>query len=90
MEELKMIKGKSVTIPRMVSRYSVVFYTQINGWQFDNSCYTGMHTTPESALESFLSGHHVTQEDNDRRPLYYKVIELDLEIPASLDLINKL
>jgi hypothetical protein len=38
------------------------------------------HTTPDSALEGFLR-FHSGQKKDDYAPKFYKVFELDLEIP---------
>lgn len=76
MEELEPTKGKSVTIPKRVKRYSVAYYTNYSGWQNTMN----FHTTPESALEDFIRCH-AGREKNDYTPSFYKVYEIDLEIP---------
>jgi hypothetical protein len=76
MIELEPTKAKRVTIPKRVKRYSIAYYTTHIGWQ--NT--TILFTTPESALEEFLRWYKDT--DSRSTPKFYKVFELDLEIPV--------
>lgn len=76
MQELEPTKGKIVTIPNVVKRYAVAYYSKFNGWE--NSMQ--FHTTPESALEDFLRLYSGTKQD-DYTPKFYNVYELELEIP---------
>ena len=50
MQQLETTKGKSVVIPRLVKRYTILCYREGSGWQTGYA----LHTTPESALEQFL------------------------------------
>ena len=74
MEELKITKGKSVTIPKIVNRYIIMFYDINLGWQSDS----GSFTTPESAIQNFIERQNRYKNENIK---YYKVIEVELEIP---------
>ena len=73
MEQLETTKGKSVIIPRMVNRY-IIFYYNSQGWQINFS----IHTTPESAVQRFIERQNKYPNENIK---YYKVIEVELEIP---------
>lgn len=75
MIELEATKAKKVTIPKRVKRFSVVYYTESMGWE--NT--TMLFATPESALENFLRIYK--DSDSSYAPKFYKVYELDLEIP---------
>jgi len=75
MIELEATKAKKATIPKRVKRFSVVYYTESMGWE--NT--TMLFTTPESALENFLRMYK--DSDSSYAPKFYKVYELDLEIP---------
>ena len=60
------------------SRYFIAFYCS-SGWQIYSTF--NLHTTPESALEEFLRNYGKLDKDSFDYPKYYKVIEIDLEIP---------
>lgn len=78
MEQLETIKGKSVVIPKIAKRYLVIYYNYF-GWRvFDG--FNNFHVNPESALEPFYEWASKIKEENVK-PKYYKIIELDLEIP---------
>jgi hypothetical protein len=74
MEELKITKGKSVTIPKIVNRYIIMYYDVNLGWQSDMSVFT----TPESGIQNFVERQNRYKNENIK---YYKVIEVELEIP---------
>ena len=74
MEQLETIKGKSVTIPKLVNRYLIMHYDIRIGWQANSTVYT----TPESAIQSFLDFNSQYKSDHIK---YYKVVEVELEIP---------
>ena len=76
MEQLETIKGKSITIPKIVKRYAVLYYDN-NGWKIYGF---ELYTTPESALERFYNLQESIKEENYRAK-YYKIVEVDLEIP---------
>ncbi len=76
MEQLQIIKGKSITIPRMVKRYIVLYY-DFSGWKTANN---NLHTTPEDAIQSFFNWQE-SIKDEQYRAKYYKVFEMELEIP---------
>lgn len=76
MEQLQTIKGKSITIPKMVNRYFIVYYDN-GGWKANN---LNFWTTPEDALQNFFTWQEQIK-DEQFRAKYYKVIELELEIP---------
>lgn len=74
MEQLETIKGKSVVIPRLVNRYLLAFYDLNQGWLSENYFYTN----PESAIQNFIDRQSKYNNENVK---YYKVIEVELEIP---------
>ena len=74
MEQLETIKGKSVVIPRLVNRYVIFYYDVNQGWQTTFP----LHTTPESAVQQFIDEQSKYPNKNVK---YYKVIEVELEIP---------
>lgn len=74
MQQLETIKGKSVVIPRLVNRYIVMYYDVNIGWR----CEFEPYTTPESAMQSFIER---INKYSSSKPEYYKVIEVELEIP---------
>jgi len=74
MEQLETIKGKSIVVPRLVNRYFVMYYDINIGWMQDY----GVYTTPESALQPFIERQNKHTNINIK---YYKVIEVELEIP---------
>ena len=74
MQQLETIKGKSVVIPRLVNRYIVMYYDVNIGWR----CEFEPYTTPESAMQSFIEK---INKYSSSKPEYYKVIEVELEIP---------
>ena len=76
MEQLQTIKGKSITIPRMVKRYIVLYY-DFSGWKTANN---NLSTTPEDEIQSFFNWQE-TIKDEQYRAKYYKVFEMELEIP---------
>lgn len=76
MEQLETIKGKSIVIPKIVKRYSILYY-DFQGWRIANN---NLQTTPESAIEDFFRWQEGIK-DEKYRAKYYKVFELDLEIP---------
>jgi hypothetical protein len=78
MEQLEKLKARSIVIPKMVSRYVVACYSNAAGWEIFAS---RLHTTPESALEDFNSFHRKYPQDADYKVKYYKVVELELELP---------
>ena len=77
MIELEATKGRKVTIPKRVKRYSVAYYTKAEGWVNMGIFFT----TPESALENFLTYKHPIVVSDRYKPLAYTVYELLLEIP---------
>lgn len=74
MEQLETTKGKSVVIPRLVSRYVIFYYDLNQGWQTTFP----IHTNPESAVQQFIEQQNKYPNENIK---YYKVIEVELEIP---------
>ena len=76
MEQLETIKGKSIIVPKMANRYSVLYY-DYSGWKANSF---NLFTTPEGAIEDFLRWQQ-TISDEKYRAKYYKVFELELEIP---------
>jgi len=74
MQQLETTKGKSVVIPRLVNRYIVMYYDVNIGWR----CEFEPYTTPESAMQSFIER---INKYSSQKPEYYKVIEVELEIP---------
>lgn len=78
MEQLETIKGKSVVIPKISKRYIIVYYNY-SGWTFFHGI-SNFYVNPESALESFFEWAGKITEDRVK-PKYYKIIELELEIP---------
>lgn len=79
MEQLENTKAKSITIPKIVNRYAVAYYSKAMGWQMSSQLFT----TPESAIEDFLRFNNFKKKD-DYTPRFYKVIEIELEIPVIL------
>jgi hypothetical protein len=76
MQQLETIKGKTIIIPNIVKRYSVLYY-DYNGWTISNS---NLYTTPEDALQSFFNWQE-TISDEKYRAKFYKIFEVELEIP---------
>jgi len=74
MEQLETTKAKSVVIPRLVNRYVIFYYDVNQGWQTTFPIYT----TPESAVQQFIDQQSKYPNENVK---YYKVIEVELEIP---------
>jgi len=74
MEELKITKGKSYTVPKIVNRYLLMYYDVTFGWQSDSTVFS----TPESAIQNFIERQNRYPNENIK---YYKVIEIELEIP---------
>ena len=74
MQQLETIKGKSVVIPRLVNRYIVMYYDVNIGWR----CEFEPYSTPESSMQSFIER---INKYSSAKPEYYKVIEVELEIP---------
>lgn len=79
MEQLENTKAKSITIPKIVNRYTVAHYSKAMGWEMNSKLFT----TPESAIEEFLRFRDFKKKD-DYTPRFYKVIEIELEIPIIL------
>lgn len=75
MEQLQTIKCKSIVVPKVTQRYFVIYYNY-NSWQQ----FMGMYNTPEQALEHFFDWSRKITIENVM-PKYYKIIEVDLEIP---------
>ena len=50
MKELKPTKAKRITIPTIVKRFAVAYYTNNMGWENSSQFFS----TPESALENFF------------------------------------
>lgn len=76
MEQLETIKGKSITLPRMVKRYCIAYY-DYTGWKISNN---HLYVSPEDAIQSFISWQEGIS-DEKYRAKYYKVFEMELEIP---------
>lgn len=74
MQQLETTKGKSVVIPKLVNRYIIMFYDISLGWKVEYEVYTN----PESAIQNFIERQNKYQNENIK---YYKVIEVELEIP---------
>lgn len=85
MIELEKIKAKSVTVPKRVKRYGLAYYTASDGWRLFYG--PQLETTPEGILQSFITcNRHLidegeTEKNRNYYPKYYKIFELDLEIP---------
>lgn len=80
MQQLETTTAKSITIPKLVNRYAVAHYSIATGWEMS----TRLFTTPESAIEEFLRYNRNFKKIDDYTPRYYKVIEMELEIPVIL------
>jgi hypothetical protein len=76
MQQLETVKGKTIIVPNIVKRYSVLYY-DYNGWRISNN---NLHTTPEDALQSFFGWQESISEEKYRAK-YYKIFEVELEIP---------
>jgi hypothetical protein len=76
MQQLETIKGKTVIIPNIVKRYTILYY-EWNGWKSHG---INLYTTPESAVQDFFKCQESISEKKYRAE-YYKVFEVDLEIP---------
>jgi hypothetical protein len=74
MEQLETTKGKSVVIPKIVNRYIVMYYDKFIGWK----CEYQVFTTPESATQDYIQRQDQYPNTNI---LYYKIVEVELEIP---------
>jgi len=74
MQQLETTKGKSVVVPRLVNRYILMYYDVNIGWR----CEFVPYTTPESAIQSFIERINKYKSE---KPEYYKVIEVELEVP---------
>ena len=75
MQQLETIKGKTIIVPQIVKRYLIAYYDNL-GWRGSNE----FHSTPESAIQRFISWQEQIK-DEEYRAKYYKVIEIELEIP---------
>ena len=76
MQQLETIKGKTIVVPNIVKRYAILSYDW-QGWKISS---VDLHTTPESALQNFLTWQE-SIKDEMYRAKYYKVFEVELEIP---------
>lgn len=76
MEQLQTIKGKSIVVPHLVNRYSILYY-DYSGWK---SYGINLFTTPESAISDFFKWQETIKQE-EYRAKYYKVFEVELEIP---------
>jgi hypothetical protein len=75
MQQLETIKGQTIIVPQIVKRYLIAFY-DYSGWKI----YSDFNSTPENAIQRFISWQEKIK-DEDYRAKYYKVIEVELEIP---------
>lgn len=78
MQQLETVKGLTVVIPNIVKRYTVLYYDKNRqGW-----CVSGhqLDVSPEAAVQSFFNWQE-TIKDEQYRAQYYKVFEVELEIP---------
>jgi hypothetical protein len=75
MQQLETIKGQTVIVPQIVKRYLIAFY-DYSGWK----CVNEFDSTPENAIQKFISWQEQIK-DEEYRAKYYKVIEVELEIP---------
>lgn len=75
MIQLATVKGKTVIVPNIVKRYTILYWTN-NGWNIHGY---NLFTTPESGIQDFYRVWENRREEG--RPLCFKVIEMDLEIP---------
>ena len=78
MIELTPTTGKAVTMPNVVERYTVVYWTTASGWELYSS---QLFTNPESVLASFLTFASTYETNNAWKPRFYKVVKFDLELP---------
>ena len=76
MQQLETIKGKTVIVPNIVKRYSILYYDHI-GWNISSN---NLYTTPEDAIQQFFSWQEGIK-DGEYKAKYYKVFEMELEIP---------
>jgi hypothetical protein len=67
MEQLEITKGKSVVIPKIVSRFIVMYYDKFIGWK----CEYQVFTTPESATQDFIQRQEHYPNSNI---MYYKIV----------------
>jgi len=78
MKQLEQTKGIAKLVPAKVKRYFVTSWSKANGWQIGSIEY---FTTPESAVARFIENQNRYKLDDDYKAEFYKVIEVELEIP---------
>jgi len=76
MQQLETTKGKTVVIPNVIKRYTILYY-DINGWKVSSH---ELRTTPEDAVQSFFNWQESISNEKYRAK-YYKIFEVELEIP---------
>lgn len=80
MKKLEIIKAKEVEVSEVCQRYGIAYYCKAYGWQIMYN----VHTTPESALESFNRLCCHKNDDEDYNYTHYTIFELTLQNPLML------
>ena len=75
MIQLATVKGKTVIVPNIVKRYTILSWNN-NGWNIHGY---NLFTTPECAIQEFYRMWENRKEED--RPACFKVLEMELEIP---------
>jgi hypothetical protein len=75
MQQLETTKGKSIIVPQIVKRYLIAYY-DYSGWKPSHI----FEVNPENAIQSFITWQEQIKNE-EYRAKYYKVIEVELEIP---------
>jgi len=79
MKQLEQTKGITKLVPAKVKRYFVTSWSKANGWQIGSIEY---FTTPESAVARFIDNENRFSQSEEYKAEFYKVIEVELEIPT--------
>jgi hypothetical protein len=80
MKQLEQTKGIAKLVPTKAKRYFVTFWTKANGWEVQFR--TTYFTNPESAVSNFIERQNDSNPQGEYKPEFYKVIEVELEIPT--------
>lgn len=77
MKELEKTKGKEIEVPVRATRYIGLTFSKAQGWVIASN----LDATPEGAYLQATSTRRYYKEDDDYYPMYFKVVEVELNIP---------
>jgi hypothetical protein len=80
MKQLEQTKGVAKLVPSKVKRYFVTYWSKASGWELQFGI--TYFTNPETAIANFLEHQNRCTFEGDYKPEFYKVIEVELEIPT--------